>query len=83
MWILSRRALERIPLDRLSDGMAFSQELKLTAYRHPELKAAELPGRYYARVGDAKLSRWRDGLGNLWRLLRLRFRRDAPWKARR
>jgi len=73
MWILTPRAIARLPIAALSDGMAFSQEIKLYALRDPELKATELPGRYYVRVGDAKLSRWRDGLRNLWRLVRGRF----------
>lgn len=72
MWILNRRALERLPLESLSDGMPFSQDLKLAAFGHPHLRAAELPGRYRPRVGEAKLLRWSDGTRNLRGLLRRR-----------
>jgi glycosyltransferase involved in cell wall biosynthesis len=73
MWILSRRALERLPIEALSDGMAFSQQIKLHAMRDRELRSIELPGRYYVRIGEVKLARWRDGLRNLWQLVRGRF----------
>jgi hypothetical protein len=78
MWILSRKALQRIRYNDLSDGMAFSQELKIAAFRDPELQSAEIPGKYYLRVGHEKLLRWTDGLGNLKALIRRRFRK-RPW----
>lgn len=73
MWVLSRRALDRMPFGALSDGMAFSQELKLLAFRDPDLKCVELPGAYRARVGDVKLSRWSDGPRNLFEVIRRRL----------
>jgi dolichol-phosphate hexosyltransferase len=75
MWLLTRRAVEALPLERMHDGMPFSQELKLRAFRHRGLRAAEWPGRYYVRVGEVKLASWRDGMRNLWGLLRHRFTR--------
>lgn len=83
MWILNRRALERLPIEALSDGMAFSQQIKLQAFRDAGLRAAELPGRYYERVGEAKLSRWKDGLRNLFSLVRGRFSMPRPVEASR
>lgn len=78
MWVLSRRAIERLPWERFSDGMAFSQELKIAAFRDPHLRAAELAGRYYPRVGEPKLDSWTDGLRNLFALIARRFRGVAP-----
>lgn len=75
MWILSRRALGLLPAPKFSEGMPFSQEIKLWSLRSRALRGRELPGRYYPRIGEEKLLRWRDGFGNLWRLLRFRFRR--------
>lgn len=83
MWILSTRALARLPIADLSDGMAFSQEIKLHAFRDPELRAVELPGRYYVRTGEVKLSRWQDGFGNLMRLVRGRLSMRTPRQASR
>lgn len=73
MWILSRRALELLPYDSFSDGMSFSQELKIEAFRDRRLRAAELSGGYLPRIGEAKLSSWRDGLRNLNHLIRKRL----------
>lgn len=78
MWILGPRALARLDLERFADGMAFSQQVKLHAFRDHALRCAELPGRYYVRAGEVKLSRWRDGLGNLWQLVRGRFSMVRP-----
>ncbi len=77
MWILTKQAVDRLPLDRLSDGMAFSQEIKIEAFLSPNIAAAELPGAYRPRVGEAKLESWRDGLGNLRALRRHRTRRNG------
>jgi dolichol-phosphate hexosyltransferase len=75
MWILRRTALERLPIEQFSDGMPFSEELKIRAFRDPGIRARELPGRYLPRTGEAKLSSWRDGWRNLVHLLRMRFQR--------
>ncbi len=74
MWILSRQAIRSLPLQDMSDGMAFSQEIKLAAFRGGHLRAAELPGRYHPRVGQEKLVRWQDGPRNLWSLVKRRLR---------
>lgn len=83
MWFFSSRAIARLPIHLLSDGMAFSQEVKLHAFRDPGLRCIELPGRYYARVGEVKLLRWQDGLRNLWLLVRGRFAMAEPRDASR
>lgn len=76
MWLLRRRVLEALPFRKFSDGMPFSEEMKVRAFRHPRLRCLEVPGRYMKRTGDPKLSSWRDGWRNLWHLFRLRLRRS-------
>lgn len=78
MWLVRRGALPKLALT--ADGMAFSEEVKIEAFRHPGLKCKEVPIRYRPRVGEVKLHAWRDGLGNLAFLLRKRlgFTRPEP-----
>jgi len=64
IWAFKREILSRINLE--SDGWALSEEIKIEAFTHPELKAAELPILYInIRVGESKLRMWRDGFANL------------------
>jgi len=53
--------------------MSLSEEIKIEAFAHPEIVAWELPIYYRARVGDSKLSVWRDGFRNLGFLFRKRW----------
>jgi glycosyltransferase involved in cell wall biosynthesis len=69
MWVFRKTILPK--LDLVSDTMSMSEEMKIEAFR--KSKAAEVPISYKARVGDPKLSSWKDGLGNLKYLLRKRF----------
>ena len=72
MWVFRRAALARLHLT--SDGMAFSEEIKLEAMlRGLRFGEAHIP--YGARVGEVKLQKWRDGWSNLVFLLRKRFER--------
>jgi glycosyltransferase involved in cell wall biosynthesis len=71
MWVFRRSILSKLRL--ISDGMSFSEELKIEAFRHGEVKAAELPIYYRERVGESKLDLWRDGFANLVFLFRKRF----------
>lgn len=64
MWLLRKSAWERIKNNVKGDGMEFSQELKIEAYR-TGLNCAEVPIEYEVRKGKAKLNPWRDGIGNL------------------
>ena len=70
MWVFRRPALERMRLT--SDGMAFSEEIKLEALLKG-LKFGEGHIPYGARVGEVKLQKWRDGWNNLAFLVRKRF----------
>ncbi len=70
MWIFKRSILSKI--DVKSSGMPFSQELKIEAYRNG-FRCAEVPIIYRARVGDAKLRTFTDGLGNILHLIKKRI----------
>jgi glycosyltransferase involved in cell wall biosynthesis len=56
-----------------SDGMPFSEEIKIAAIRHPEVKFGEYHVNYHPRIGEVKLEKWRDGFRNLAYLVQLRF----------
>jgi glycosyltransferase involved in cell wall biosynthesis len=69
MWVFRRACLERLRLT--SNGMAFSEEIKLEALaRGCRFGEAHIP--YGARIGEVKLQKWRDGWDNLTFLLRKR-----------
>ncbi len=61
MWIFKRTILN--DLDVKSDGMPFSEEIKVEAWR--KFKCAEIPIEYRERKGEVKLNTWEDGLKNL------------------
>ncbi len=72
MWVFRRWVLEQISLT--SDGMAFSEEIKLEAMsKKDRIRATELPIYYKERHGVSKLRIWRDGFYNLFFLFRKRF----------
>jgi glycosyltransferase involved in cell wall biosynthesis len=70
MWVFRRNVLGKI--DPRSDGMALSEEIKILAFKHPELRCLEMPIYYGERIGESKLNLWRDGFGNLFFLARMR-----------
>jgi glycosyltransferase involved in cell wall biosynthesis len=70
MWVFRKAAYLR--LDVREDGMPFSEEIKIEAFR--KLRAKEVPITYRRRVGEVKLSSWEDGWKNLRFLWRKRFR---------
>jgi glycosyltransferase involved in cell wall biosynthesis len=69
MWVFRKAVLDRLQVE--SDAMAFSEELKIEAFR--KARAAEVPISYRMRIGEVKLSSWKDGLGNLKYLFKKRF----------
>ncbi len=71
MWVFRRAILPKLVLT--SDGMSFSEELKVEAFRHQDVKAAELPIYYRERIGESKLNLWQDGFANLVFLFKKRF----------
>ncbi|MEZ5356328.1 MAG: glycosyltransferase family 2 protein [Bryobacteraceae bacterium] len=72
MWVFRRSILKDMVLE--SDGMAFSEEIKVEALRNGA-RFQEIPIQYSSRLGEIKLNPWRDGFHNLWFLVRKRFRR--------
>ena len=78
MWVFRRAILPLLNLT--SDGMSFSEEIKVEAFTHPDVNACELPIYYRPRLGESKLNVWRDGLRNLLFLFRKRI---ALWRTRR
>src|SRR5438132_509125 len=71
MWVFRREVLRKIT--PRSDSMALSEELKILAFTHPQLRCLEMPIYYGERIGTSKLNIWRDGFGNLFFLLRMRL----------
>jgi len=73
MWVFRRSLLDGMTL--VSDGMSFSEEVKIEALRHPRCRFEEISIQYSSRLGETKLSAWRDGFANLWFMVRKRFAR--------
>ena len=71
MWVFRREALGQMNLT--SDGMAFSEEIKIEAIRHKSIGFREMFIDYSQRVGEKKLQPWRDGVRNVWFLVRKRL----------
>ncbi len=71
MWVFRRSILSEMTLE--SDGMAFSEEIKIEALKSDKVRFAEISIHYTSRLGEIKLNPWRDGFYNLWFLLKKRF----------
>jgi len=70
MWVFRRSILDGMTLE--SDGMAFSEEIKIEALKHPRVRFGEISIQYSSRMGEIKLNPWRDGIRNLWFLVKKR-----------
>ncbi len=67
MWIFRREILDG--MDLISDGMSFSEEIKIEAFK--KFRGKEAPITYGKREGEEKkLRSWRDGFSNLFFLLK-------------
>jgi hypothetical protein len=73
MWVFRRAILDQMTL--VSDGMAFSEEIKVEAIRNPNIRFGEISILYSSRLGEMKLNPWRDGIQNLLFLLKKRLSR--------
>ncbi len=71
MWVFKREILDKIVLT--SDGMAFSEEIKLEAFRHPDVNAIEVGIPFRERIGEIKLEAWQDGFRNFAFLFKKRL----------
>jgi glycosyltransferase involved in cell wall biosynthesis len=76
MWVFRRAILEEMRLE--SDGMAFSEEIKIEAISNAAIRFGEISIQYSSRLGEMKLNPWRDGFANLWFLVKKRFRTGRP-----
>jgi hypothetical protein len=71
MWVFRRAILEHMKLE--SDGMSFSEEIKIEALRDSRIRFGEISIMYTSRLGETKLHLWRDGFSNLAFLVKKRF----------
>ena len=71
MWVFRRSILKEMKLE--SDGMAFSEEIKIEAVRNRSIRFGEISIQYSSRLGETKLNPWRDGFHNLAFLAKKRF----------
>jgi len=71
MWVFRRSILKDMQLE--SDGMSFSEEIKIEALKNPRVRFGEISIMYTSRIGEKKLNPWRDGFRNLWFLVKKRF----------
>lgn len=71
MWIFRRDILSKMNLT--SDGMAFSEEIKIEAIRNQEIGFREISIDYSQRIGEKKLEPWKDGMRNIAFLIKKRF----------
>ncbi len=72
MWIFFKESLEKMVLE--SDGMAFSEEIKIEALRKKDIGFKEIPINFSNRAGEKKLQPFRDGWNNLLFLFKKRLR---------
>ena len=71
MWVLRRSIVKEMKLE--SDGMSFSEEIKIEAIRNSRIRFGEISIQYSSRLGEKKLNPWRDGVQNLLFLAKKRF----------
>jgi len=71
MWVFRRSILKDMKL--VSDGMAFSEEIKIEALRDPRIRFGEISIQYSSRLCESKLNPWRDGVQNLLFMAKKRF----------
>jgi len=71
MWVFKRSILKDMNL--VSDGMAFSEEIKIEALKDSRIRFEEISIQYSSRLGEIKLNPWRDGFANLWFLVQKRL----------
>ena len=71
MWVYRSRVYQSMSVT--SDGMPFSEEIKIEAIRDKRIRFGEYHVKYHQRIGEVKLEKWRDGFRNLFFLLKKRF----------
>lgn len=71
MWVFRKDLLNKAVLK--ANSMALSEELKIEAIYFLRCDWREFPIQYRVRVGKVKLRTWKDGLGNLFYLIKKRI----------
>ncbi len=71
MWVFRKSLYQK--MRHLSDGMSFSQDLKIEALKHGRL--IEIPVKYGIRITKPKLRTWNDGFSNLFQIFVKRVRK--------
>jgi glycosyltransferase involved in cell wall biosynthesis len=71
MWVYKSDVYKRLRVN--SDGMPFSEEIKIEAIRAKDVRFGEYRVNYHPRIGEVKLDKWRDGFRNLFFLVKKRF----------
>ncbi len=71
MWVFRSEIYPRLNVK--SDGMPFSEEIKIEAIRAKDIRFKEYRVNYHERIGKVKLDKWRDGFRNLFFLVKKRF----------
>ncbi len=72
MWVIRKDAIKKIKnIEDFSDGMAFSEEIKIEMFK--KARAKEIDSFLYTREGKAKIQSWRDGWNNLIYLFKKRI----------
>ena len=69
MWIMKRQFCDSINL--LSEGMSFSEEIKIVAFKF--FKSKEMDGKYRPRIGRSTFRIGKHGIENLMFLFKFRF----------
>ncbi|MDQ6695331.1 MAG: glycosyltransferase family 2 protein [Chloroflexota bacterium] len=72
MWVMRHEALDGIKLR--SEGMSFSEEIKLEVIEQGSMRFGEYHVDYSERIGETKLFPFRDGVENILYLFERRFR---------
>jgi glycosyltransferase involved in cell wall biosynthesis len=75
MWVFKREVIDKIPLDKMDDGMPFSEEIKIETFKHEGIKTREIPSRLSAREGQAKIQSFSDGWKNFKYLFKKKWGR--------
>lgn len=71
MWVFKKDILQKIKLT--SDGMSFSEEIKIESLMNKDIKFVEEHIAYSSRLGEIKLNPYRDGVKNILFLFKKRF----------
>lgn len=71
MWVFHKSGLKLMQLQ--SNGMPFSEEIKIEAITHRNIGFKEIHIDYSTRVGEKKLQPWKDGIENLIFLFKKRW----------